>query len=307
MGIRTNLPSSNSTVWVCDATIDMDYAESLMPNAKDETPEGHVKLAKAVIQFPQDKTRKAKQGPFQDTLRGLLAMYPHHKRVGLITHSTLTGAVKTLGERFVRRIVQTTYYGSGSDRASNEWYTQCDLLIVAGTPRVSPMAVQQRLCKLGDFDAAGTDGEWGEIQWRGRTVTGKERIVRGRGYQNLAWQKAHRSLVRSAIVQAVGRSRGVMENGCDAIVVTNEECGLPLADRELIPNLTEKHCEAARLVAELSALDASKIGGPRAVSTKNVAEFLGVGERDTRYILTELEQFQMVRRVGERGGWLPET
>ena len=54
MGIWTNTPTQNATVWLCDATADVDYLRSLLPNAKDRTPTGHVKLAKTVIQFPQD-------------------------------------------------------------------------------------------------------------------------------------------------------------------------------------------------------------------------------------------------------------
>jgi hypothetical protein len=258
-----------------------------------------------VIQFPKDITRQTTQGSFQNTLRGLLAMSSKHQRVGLITHSTLTACVKRLEQPFDGRIVRTTYFGSGSERASNEWYKDCDLVIVAGTPRVNTSAIRERLCQLGDFDAAGMEGDWGELQWCGQTVSGQTRAMRGRGYRNQAWQKAHRSLVRSAIVQAVGRGRGVLEDGCDVIVISNEECGLPLADRPTIPDLTDKHSEAARLVSELSAPDASKNAGRQPVTTGRVSESLGVGERETRYILTELEGLGMVRRIGERGGWLP--
>ena len=232
-------------------------------------------------------------------------MFLQYRQVGLITHSTLTACVKRLEQPFGRRMVRTAYFGSGSERASNDWYKGCDLVIVAGTPRVNAVAIRERLCQLGEFDAAGIDGDWGEVQWRGRTQSGEARIVRGRGYQQPDWWKAHQSLVRAAIVQAVGRGRGVLEDGCDVIVISNEECGLPLADRHSIPDLTDKHCEAARLVAELSATDASKNPGRQPVTTARVSERLGVGERETRYILNDLERLGMVCRVGERGGWLP--
>ena len=304
-GIWTNLPSQSATVWLCDATADLDHLQSVLATAKDRTPIGHVELAKSVIQFPQDITRGKSQGQFQNTLRGLLAMLPQYQRVGLISHSTLTACEKRLEQPFGGRIVQSTYFGSGKERASNEWYKDCDLVIVAGTPRVGSSVIQERLCQLGNFDEAGVDGDWGEVQWRGRTRSGEVRIVRGRGYQQPDWRKAHQSLVRAAIVQAVGRGRGVLEDGCDVIVISTEECGLPLADRPSIPDLTDKHCEAARLVAELSATAASKNAGRQPVTTARASESLGVGERETRYILGELEGFGMVRRVGERGGWLP--
>ena len=78
-----------------------------------------------------------------------------------------------------------------------------------------------------------------------------------------------------------------------------------LADRQSIPDLTDKHSEAARLVVELSAPDASKNAVRQPVRTAQVSERLGVEERETRYILTDLEGLGMVRRIGERGGWLP--
>lgn len=232
-------------------------------------------------------------------------MSPQYQRVGLITHSTLTACAKRLGPPFGKRIVQTAYFGSGSERASNEWYKLCDLLIVAGTPRVDASAIRARLCQLGDFDAAGLDGEWGELQWRGLTASGQTRVVRGRGYRNPAWQRAHRSLVPSAIVQAVGRGRGVLDDGCDVIVVSSEACGLPLADWPSIPELTAKHLEAARLVGELSATDACKNAGHQPVTTARMSKSLGVEPRQTQNILNDLERLGLVRRVGERGGWLP--
>lgn len=305
MGIWKNTLNQNATTWLCDATADWEHLQSVLPTVKDRTPSGYVKLAKSVIQFPQDITRQTTQSSFQSTLRGLLAMLPKYRRIGLITHSTLTACVKRLEQPFGGRIARTAYFGSGSERASNDWYMLCDLVIVAGTPRVDATTIRARLCQLGDFDAADVDGDWGEVQWRGRTLSGQTRIVRGRGYRQPTWRKAHRSLVRSAIVQAAGRGRSVLDDGCDVIVISNEECGLPLADRPTIPNLTDKHSEAARLVAELSATDASKNADRQRVTTVRVSESLGVGERETRNILNDLEGFGMVRRVGERGGWLP--
>ena len=43
----------------------------------------------------------------------------------------------------------------------------------------------------------------------------------------------------------------------------------------------------------------------RPVSTAEVAAELGMSERQTRRILEKCERMGMVKRVGERGGWLP--
>lgn len=45
----------------------------------------------------------------------------------------------------------------------------------------------------------------GLIRWRGRSESGREVIVEGRGYDHPRWERAHRSLVRAAIVQAAER------------------------------------------------------------------------------------------------------
>jgi biotin operon repressor len=45
--------------------------------------------------------------------------------------------------------------------------------------------------------------------------------------------------------------------------------------------------------------------GLRPVSTKEVAEAIGKSESQTRKDLEKLERAGRVKRVGERGGWLP--
>ena len=185
---------------------------------------------------------------------------------------------------------------------------------VAGTPRVPSEAVQRRLIQFGDFDSAGAAGGWGTICWRGQTESGRDVIVEGRGYDHPVWERAHRSLVRSAIVQAAGRGRTLLENGCDVAVISTEESGFPLVNNPVV-GLTETE---AKLLAVLSDLSAEKLyktyrafppmrsGSADAswVTTADLAQRLGLSERQTREILTGLESRRLVRRDGERGGWM---
>jgi len=42
----------------------------------------------------------------------------------------------------------------------------------------------------------------------------------------------------------------------------------------------------------------------RSLSTKEIANYIGLSERSTRERLAKLERRGLVKRVGERGGWI---
>ncbi|MDA0809244.1 MAG: hypothetical protein O3B68_14705, partial [Planctomycetota bacterium] len=83
------------------------------------------------------------------------------------------------------------------------------------------------------------DGEWSKLRWKGFTRQGIPRIVSGSGYRNERWNLAHRSLVRAAIIQAAGRGRGLLSEGCEVLILSNEECGFPLADQSRVESVTD--------------------------------------------------------------------
>ena len=206
-----------------------------------------------------------------------------------------------------------TYFGSGDDRASNDWHTERDLLIVIGTPRPGDEAVQCRLIQLGDFAAANEDGRWGDIRWRCKTETGVEVIVTGRGYIHAAWDRVHRSFVRAALIQAVGRGRSLSEDGCDVVVVAAEEAGFPFADITDI-ELNETEAELFTILSDLSAEKSYRdiktfppmrgdSTGDTSLTTAELAQRVRLSERQARDILSRLESRGLVVRVGERGGW----
>ena len=314
-GVWKNLPSKNAVVLFSDATATRDDLEVLLGRPViDITPTGHLAHAKRVVQYPIDLTRRASPKRFLSLMRGMLIEFPDARRVGIITHRSLIAALKKLGEPFTARIVKTAYFGSGSDRASNDWHERCDLVIVAGTPRVPSEAVQRRLIQFGDYASAGEDGHWGEIRWRGRTETGQDVIVEGRGYDHQAWDRACRSLVRAATIQAAGRSRSLLDGGCEVAVISTEECGFPLVNNTDI-GLTESDAKVLTMLSDLSAekpyrsiktLPPMRNGSVDAswVTTADLARLVGLSERQTREILTGLESRRLVRRDGERGGWM---
>jgi len=312
VGVWKNLPNENAVVLFSDATADREDLEAMLGRPViDITPVGHLANVKRVVQYPIDLTRSASPKRFVSVIRGLLTEFRDARRVGVITHWPLIATLKKLGEPFARRIVKSTYFGSGSDRASNDWHERCDLIIVAGTPRVPGEAVQQRLIQFGDIKSAGEDGRWGPCRWKATTETGEELIVEGRGYDHPAWERAHRSLVRAAIVQAAGRGRTLLENGCDVVIISTEECGILVVNNRDI-ELSEAEANALAVITDLSEQESYKsiktlvpiaVPDVPTISTNEVARQMGLTGRGTQKILTRLESRRLICRVGERGGW----
>jgi hypothetical protein len=246
--IWANHPSQTATTWFCDATVSPERLSSLLgKEVHDKTPAGHLAFAKRTVQIPRDVTRTTSAKTVQNLIRGLLASQPQLERVGVICHRPHTEVIENLPQEFRSRIVKIAYFGSGEERSSNEWYKRCELIVILGTPRVQPASIRDFLFRVGDFDSAGRSPKWSETRWLGRTESCKEKRIKGRGYHDPEWRQAHRELVRSTIVQAVGRGRGIMPSGCEVIVVSTEECGLALSDRELFA-LSESEAAILRAV-----------------------------------------------------------
>lgn len=316
VGVWKNLPSENAVVLFSDATANRDDLEAVLGRSVvDVTPVGHIAHKKRVVQYPVDLTRRASPKRFLEIVRGVLIEFPDARRVGVITHQTLLPELRNLSKVFADRIGNKTYFGSGSDRASNDWLGRHELILIAGTPRVSSEAVQRRLIQFGDFASAGEDGRWGDVRWRGQTESGQAVTVQGRGYDHPGWERAHRSLVRAALVQAVGRGRTRLETGCDVAVASTEECGCAVVNNSDI-GLNETEAEALVAFTKLSELESYKtpkgpvpIAAPnvRVASTDEIARRLGLSGRGTQKILARLESRRLIRRVGERGGWMLPT
>ncbi len=322
---QTKLPQS-VPIWLSDATGDAAEIESIAGRSVvDRTPQGHLEQQHSVLQIPTDVKQSTAAGTVVKLLRGFLAAFPNPQRIGIICHrshvATIRGTARkgaVLDEAFRSRIAKVAYFHGGESCGSNQWLDECDMIIVLGTPRVPPSVVKSRLIQTGRAAASARDGEWEPDYWSGVTTTGKRRTIRTLAYRDHDWHAAHRSIVRSELIQAVGRGRGICPNGVPVVVLSNEPLGFPLLDCDIEP-LSETAISVLRALrhlsaqnptgvcgkqpAELSAQNPIYIIGNCAVSSLEVAGAVGLKERRVQYVLAELLQRGLVERIGKRGGW----
>jgi hypothetical protein len=308
IGVWTVHPPDNCVVWLENAHTDPGHLSGIVGQAViDRTPQGRLEYQVPPVQYAdQDVTQQTSGGTVRGLLRKVLSLYSDARKVGVITHKSQLPELDKLDALWSKRIVKREYYHSGKDRASNAWLG-CDLIVVLGTPRVPPVAVRDGLLRLGRMEAAAGDGDFGTVRWEGRTVAGKMVWNDGRGYGDPSWAEMQNLLVREALLQAVGRGRGVISGGVPVVVVSNEPLGLPLADNPLDP-VTDTQDETYRLVVRLTAQIAKEnnIAG-RAVMTLQVAQSSPYKERYVRQLLSSLSFHGLLSRKGARGGWLCNT
>jgi hypothetical protein len=262
---RLGLPEE-CVVWLGDATGSPGELSRLLGRpVQDITPGGWLPNAKDVLQVvpKADVTKSRTPAAVLPQLRGLLQDLPY-RRVGLLTHQQLAKELPgLLEERYRGKLSRVSYFGSGYSRGSNVWTGECECLIVLGTPRVPPYAIRRHLLRLGKLRAAARNKEetaWGWDWWSALTVSGRRLTVRTQHYCDHDWHAAYCALVRSELVQAVGRGRGLLPSGIPVIVVTTENLapdsdtgdidgrgGPRVADRPLAP-LTDAQ---ARVLAAL--------------------------------------------------------
>ena len=255
------------------------------------------------VQIPHDITRSTTEASFQNTLRGVIAHFADRQRIGVICHRPHVPYVESLEPLFAGRITKVSYYGSGAERASNDWYRQCDLIVVAGTPRVPPSVVRGFMAIVGESQDAALDGGWTTKRWKAKTESGQDRDVQASGYTNEKWDAAYKEIVRSALVQAIGRGRGVMGEGCDVVVLSNQECGLPVMD-DPVGEISRIEATILEQLLDYSANDPAfdeSVGIRVDRIRQDVAPDLS--DRQMRRHLVVLEHFGLARRVGKRSGW----
>lgn len=306
IGVRNNVPPPTTVTWFNDATITTDRLAMIVNgHVQDETPQGTLTLQKKAVQILRDITRRTSKRIFANILRGVMADRPQFSRIGIICHRPHISVLKTLEPEFADRIAKSTYFGSGEDRSSNEWHHLCDLLVVAGTPRFPPGAIAEYLVQVGEVGAACHQPEWGAVYWHGAAESGEPVKVKAVGYPDEAWRRAHRDLVRAQIVQAIGRGRGILPNGCEVLVLSNEECGLVISDAGMEP-LNGGSVKVLEALRRLTMENANKeYIGNSIVNTRQIAAATSLTPVRTRELLRGLERRGLVHKVGERSGWIP--
>ncbi len=305
VGVWAVRPPENCVVWLENAHTEAGHLAGIVGKPViDRTPQGRLGYHVPPVQYAdQDVTQRTSGGTVRGLVRKVLSLYPSANKVGVITHHCQLPEVEKLDALWSKRIVKREYFRSGKDRASNAWLG-CDLIVVLGTPRVPPVAVRDGLLRLGEIEAAARDGDFGAVRWEGRTVAGESVWTEGKGYGDPAWAGMQNLLVREALLQAVGRGRGVISEGVPVVVVSNEPLGLPLADSPLDP-VTDAQDEIYRLFIGLTAQIAKESNiADRAVTTAQVAGSSSYEDRYVRDLLSSLSSHGLLRKKGARGGWL---
>lgn len=234
-GWRPSIPT-DAAVILLDATADAENVAAVagVPVA-DRTPAGRLEGAHPIVQVPDDITRGASSRTVAGIIDAFLVANPGVQRLGLIGHQhhirDLIGTDTTpglLGHQ-LGRVSMSCWFGSGPDRASNQWHVDCDHVLVLGTPRINPGEYRRWLVQHGLEDAAQLeDGGWTPRPWEGTTVDGDPVVVQRGGYQDPSWDRAYRATTSAALMQAIGRGRSLLGEGVPVTVVTNEPLGLPI-------------------------------------------------------------------------------
>jgi len=324
VGIWQRTLPTDAATWFCDATADSGELAAVVPDLVDATPGGRLAQQHPAVQVSLDVKKSTAPSRMLAVVRGLLEAFPEFERIGMILDRRHAAAVQgtarkgeNLDPHYRERIARVEHFRSGQSRGSNSWLDSgIDLLLVVGTPRVPESAVRARLIRTGNHRAANRPGRWEADYWSGIDLDGRRHTVRGVGYRDWDWWRAHRAIVRAELVQAVGRGRTILPSGTPVIVVSNEPLGLPLAATNVRP-LSRAEAEALAAVRELthgppSGVDLSDQNSKRylygfrsdkrSVSTAEVATRLGKGERPTRRVLCDLAERGLVERAGERKG-----
>jgi hypothetical protein len=310
---QLGLPAE-AVVWLGDATGSREELERVLGRpVVDMTPAGRLEPLQDVLQIvpKHDVTKRMEPATALPLLRAVLHDHPRYKRVGLLTHMNKAKELqKLLGEPYKSRLAHVSHFHSGLSRGSNVWIDSCDCLIVLGTPRVGDQAVRQRLIRLGMRHAASRTREeagWEWDWWSAVTVSGRRLTVKTKHHTDHDWHAAYCYLVRSELVQAVGRGRGILPEGIPVIVVTTENLA-PCADGGDLDGRGGPRVADALLApltdAQLQVLGCLYRNGRRVVRTSpEIAALLGMSTVRACALLGELRGAGRVRQVGERGGW----
>lgn len=327
---NTPIPSHAAT-WFADATCDPGEIVAITGGTvRNATPAGRLELHHPILQIPVDVKQSTAPSVVCKILAGVLAKFPDAGRIGVICHrchvATVrgTGHGSTITEAMASRIAKVEHFRSGESRGSNDWFESCDLLVVLGTPRVPPSAVKSRLIQTGRVLASTRDGQWEPDYWSGVTTAGKRVTVRTLAYRDHDWHFAHRAIVRSELIQSVGRGRGLLETGIPVVVLSNECLEFPILDVTEFEPLPENQILALKAIFELSgdsrlekSCHSQETGYDNQTLNSITLEFcchssvltslIALKLKKTRQavlgILKGLCRRGLIEKIGQRGGW----
>jgi hypothetical protein len=276
VGVWTVDLPRDTVVWIEDASNTIEKVKEIVGREViDQTPQGRLTYKVPPLQFPDaDITQRTSGKTVRSVVRGLLAQYPDAKKIGVITQQCHVPEIEALSPFWRHRIGRIEYFRSGKDRASNSWL-DCDLILVIGTPRVPPVAVRDMLIQLGRVDAASRNEKFSNLIWEGKSKDGRLVRIEGYGYSDQSWSDAHRHLVKETLMQAIGRGRGVNNNGVPVLVCSNESLQLPLSNQalQLLSDAEDETLQLSMIVTARNAISNNIANGADAqISADTVAE-----------------------------------
>ena len=216
------------------------------------------------------------------------------ERVCVMTYKHLIEGGKIRGilePQITARIAKCIYYGEGIDRGSNQVHTECDRLVIVGTDQPGEERVRRFLCTLGHHVEADYAPGWVDLDWT--AFSGQ--VVRTKGYANPIWRKIHNHIVRSSMMQRIGRARSNLNAGIPVDVVSSADLdsSLTLDDRQTPLKLSSKQLELVTALASLNSSRAhtSHIKSYRdraLLTTCELAEISGLGKRAIQKTVIQL-------------------
>jgi len=148
-------------------------------------------------------------------------------------------------------------------------------------------------------------------RWEGRTASGTTIQVDGLGYADPDWRTAREYLCRSAMLQAIGRGRGILADGIPVWIFSTEPLGpsIELVDPAEMRPLKRAILEAVEAVrgycANVISTDIREAQYPEPVQTKQISGVLNKSAGHTSRILQQAESAGLVARsTAHKGGWI---
>ena len=203
------------------------------------SPEGRppaVHEARRIVPAGGDVICTSRPERCTEVLRGLLERV-HGDRLGLITHGSQLDAMVggpdaegggLLDDHEMARLAKVAGHHTKHVRGSNAWMAGADqaaldAVLVIGAPNLPWSEVRLRLLLTGAFEAAALpDGGWVKHEVLSTTPDGETVKNHTMAHTHPEWQEARRQLVHAALLQAVGRARHTLQEGCRVYCVTCE-------------------------------------------------------------------------------------
>lgn len=189
---------------------------------QDITPTDTLSHRKCVRQLKGDVKQTTTPRKAAGYVRALLFGDRSIQRLGLITHRCILERLE-LEPQLSHRIARSSYFGNGSERASNAWMEECDAILVLGTWRPPQDHVRRMLVLLGKEESSRLDPDWVPRKWEANCGD----IVETKRYDDPEWHQVHQYLVQAELMQCIGRARPFIDDGIRCFVVSSEPLDLP--------------------------------------------------------------------------------